>query len=376
MRKLIIVSSAFALIFSTVTPSNALELPKSFAKYAYSPALANAGIIVLDPKTQEPVFSDQADSLRAPASVLKLISTTVAIRALGASKTFSTSVYKLGPKTFALVGESDPWLSLSKNSSKKYKRAFSPYLINKIMQTNPGMRTITLKSNGVYIKDLKNLQQYFKGRLLIHTAPLTPEEQAALVQSEKIAEVTSPTVGEIVKFTLLWSDNVLADRLARLAAVKIGYSGENVGLENAFATTLNSMEIPTTGMQIHDGSGLSHENRVSPRTIATLLLKIKDNPEFKDVVSGLPTAGETGTLRNRFTKDAPTAVGLVQAKTGWINNSVALAGYVDVGDQKFAFAVIADQLKPYEKYRAQARIAIDRMIGTIASPPTTPLTTN
>ena len=370
MRKLIVGTTTLALLFTTFTPSNALELPKSFAKYAYSPALANAGIIVLDPGNQEPVFEDQPDSLRAPASVLKLISTTVAIRALGSSTTFSTSIYQMAPKTFALVGQSDPWLSTSKNSSKKYKRAFSPYLINKIMQTNPKMRSITLKSNGVYIKDLKNLQQYFKGRLVIHTAPLTPEEEALLTDSEKLASVTSPTVGEIVKFTLLWSDNVLADRLARLAAVKIGYTGENVGLQSAITSTLNSLEIPTNGMQVFDGSGLSHDNRVSPRTIATLLLKIKDNPEFKDIVAGLPSAGETGTLRNRFTKDAPSAVGLVQAKTGWINNTVALAGYVDVGNQKFAFAVIADQLKPYEKYRAQARIAIDRMLGTIASPPT------
>jgi D-alanyl-D-alanine carboxypeptidase len=69
-------------------------------------------------------------------------------------------------------------------------------------------------------------------------------------------------------------------------------------------------------------------------------------------------------------KDAPTAVGLVQAKTGWINNSVSLAGYVDVGNQKYVFAVIADHVKPYESYRAQARIAIDRMLGTIAKAPT------
>ncbi len=369
-RKLIVGSATLALLFSTTTPSHALDLPKSFAKYAYSPALANAGIIVLDPNSQEPVFSDQPDSLRAPASVLKLLSTTTAIRALGSNMTFSTSAYQLGPKTFALVGQSDPWLSTSKTSSQKYHRAFSPYLINKILETNPRLRTITLKSNGVYLKDLKNLQKYYKGRLLIHTAPLSPEEQAALTDSEKLAQVNSPTVGEIVKFTLLWSDNVLADRLARLAAVKIGYSGTSDGVQGAFSATLNALEVPTTGLQIFDGSGLSHDNRVSPRTIATLLVKIKDNPEFKDIVDGLPTAGETGTLKNRFVKDAPTAVGLVKAKTGWINNSVSLAGYVDVGNQKFAFAVIADQIKPYERNRAQARIAIDRMLGTIAAPPT------
>ena len=98
-------------------------------------------------------------------------------------------------------------------------------------------------------------------------------------------------------------------------------------------------------------------------------MKIKDNPLYAPVVQGLPTAGVSGTLKNRFVKDAPQAVGLVQAKTGWINTSVSLAGYVDVGNQKFAFAVIADHVKPYERYRALAREAIDKMLGTIAAPP-------
>jgi D-alanyl-D-alanine carboxypeptidase len=370
MRKLFISGASIALLLTSVTPSHALELPKSFARYANSDALGNVGILLLDPNTQEPVFEDQPDSLRAPASVLKLLSTTTAVRALGADTTFSTSAYKLGPRTFALVGESDPWLSISKNSSKKYHRAFSPYLINKIRATNPRMRSITIKSNGVFAKDIENLQRYFRGRLVIHTAPLKPEMAAALSEQQKIAQVISPSVADIVKFTLLWSDNVLADRLARAAAKRMGFTGDESGIQSAFEKTLSSLEVPTTGLQIFDGNGLSHENRVSPRTIATLLVKIKDNPEFKPIIEGLPTAGETGTLKNRFIKDAPTAVGLVQAKTGWINNSVSLAGYVDVGNQKYAFAVIADHVKPYERYRAQARIAIDRMLGTIAAPPT------
>jgi D-alanyl-D-alanine carboxypeptidase len=370
MRKLIIGGASIALLFTSITPSHALELPKSFARYANSAALGNVGILLLDPTTQEPVFEDQPDSLRAPASVLKLLSTTTAVRALGADTTFKTTAYKLGARTFALVGESDPWLSTSKTSSQKYHRAFSPYLINKMRQANPRMRSLTIKSTGVYGKDIQNLQRYFRGSLVIHTAPLTQEELASLTDSEKIGQVASPSVSDIIKFTLLWSDNVLADRLARTAAKKLGFTTDATGIQNAFEKTLTSLEVPTSGLQIFDGNGLSHDNRVSPRTIATLLVKIKDNPEFKPIVDGLPTAGETGTLKNRFVKDAPSAVGLVQAKTGWINNSVSLAGYVDVGNQKYVFAVIADHVKPYESYRAQARIAIDRMLGTIAKAPT------
>ena len=153
------------------------------------------------------------------------------------------------------------------------------------------------------------------------------------------------------------------------AAKKLGFATDETGIQSAIETTLTSLEVPTTGLQVFDGNGLSHENRVSPRTIATLLVKIKDNPLYAPIVEGLPKAGISGTLKDRFKNDAPKAVGLVQAKTGWINTSVALAGYVDVGNQKYVFAVIADHIKPYERYRALAREAIDKMLGTIASPP-------
>lgn len=370
MRKFLFSIVTFALTVTSIEPSHALELPRSFTAYASSPALGNAGIIVLDPSTQEPVFSDQPDSLRAPASVLKLLSTTTAIRGLGADTTFKTAIYKLGTRTFALVGDSDPWLSTSKTSSAKYHRAFSPYLINKLLISNKRLRSITLKSYGVYGKDIQNLKAFFRGRLIIHTAPLNPETAAALSDSEKIAQVSSPSVADIVKFTLLWSDNVLADRLARTAAKKMGFATDVNGVQSAIESTITSLEVPTTGLQIFGGNGLSHENRVSPRTIATLLMKIKDKPEFQPIIDGLPTAGETGTLKNRFTNDAPNAVGLVKAKTGWIDSAVSLAGYVNVGNQKFVFAVIADHVKPHERDRALAREAIDKMLGTIASPPT------
>lgn len=371
MRKFAAAALSIALLSTSTVPAHALELPKSFARYASSPALGNAGIIVLDPNSQEPVFEDQPDILRAPASVLKLLSTTTAVSALGADKRFATSIYKIDSKTFALVGEKDPWLSISAKSSRKYHRAFSPTLINKVLSQNPRLRSITLKTSGVYDNDLVNLKLFYRHRLNIKTEPLEDFEKTLLSENDLMRTVISPTVAQIIKFTLLWSDNVLADRLAKTAARKMGYSGDAYGIQSAFTSTLEKLDVPTMGLQVFDGNGLSHDNRISPRTIAMLLLKIKDNPEFKPIVDGLPTAGESGTLKKRFITDAPNAVGLVHAKTGWINGTVSLAGYVNVGEQKYPFAVIASHLKPYAESRTKARIAMDRMLETIASPPST-----
>jgi len=86
------------------------------------------------------------------------------------------------------------------------------------------------------------------------------------------------------------------------------------------------------------------------------------------IYDGLPTAGETGTLKSRFVKDAPSAVGLVRAKTGWIDTTVSLAGYVTSGEKQYIFAVIADRITNRESARGAARVTIDKMLSTIARP--------
>ena len=66
--------------------------------------------------------------------------------------------------------------------------------------------------------------------------------------------------------------------------------------------------------------------------------------------------------------DSPNAVGLVRAKTGWINGTVSLAGFVTVGQSQYVFTVIADHVKQTEYSRQLARETIDKMLGTIARP--------
>jgi serine-type D-Ala-D-Ala carboxypeptidase/endopeptidase (penicillin-binding protein 4) len=173
---------------------------------------------------------------------------------------------------------------------------------------------------------------------------------------------------EILEFTLLWSDNVLADRLARNAAVKLGYSRDDMSLNFAFEEVLSSLGVNSTGLKVFDGSGLSRENRISARTVAELLLKIRNEPQFQAVYNGLPLSGKTGTLKKRFQEYGSAAKGLVKAKTGWINTSVTLAGYVEAGETEYVFAIIANRVTPTENSRDRARNIIDKMLATIAKP--------
>jgi len=362
---LFILTSVF--VFSVAPSAHALTLPGAFKVLATSSTLAKPGIIVFDPKTQSDIYSEFADIPRAPASVLKLISTSTALNVFGPDKVFKTSINSTDdPNTFLLFGEYDPWLTTSSAGINKYHRAISTKLISAISKIRANNSHLVVKFNGLFEADIRNLRKFYGSKIKFERTSQVPAEEGQ--EPNKIAEISSPPLSDIVGFTLLWSDNVLADRLARNAAAKLGYSRDRYGITSAFQETLNSLEVNSAGLIVFDGSGLSHENRVSARTIAELLWKIRVEPKLQAIYDGLPVAGETGTLKKRYHDFGAAAKGLVKAKTGWINTSVSLAGYVDAGDSEYVFAVIANHVKPTENSRDRARKIIDKMLATIAKP--------
>ncbi|CAB4753595.1 unannotated protein [freshwater metagenome] len=367
MRRIIALLTSVSVALFIATPATALNVPKSFQDLANSPALAKPGILIIDPITQTEIFENQADVPRAPASILKLISSVTAIKAFGAEKTFKTSINSTpDPERFVMLGEYDPWLTTSKSSANKFHRALSTRLISAIGQTGVDPKTVTIEFNGLFTKDIENLRTFYGKKIKFKR--VTKAEVKTLSELTPLAEISSPPLSEIIGFTLLWSDNTLADRLARNASDEMGFTRDSDGMNLAFQQTLNSLEVNHTGLSVKDGSGLSHDDRVSARTIAELLWKIRIEPEFQSIYDGLPVAGKSGTLKDRFTKSGKSAKGLVKAKTGWINTSVTLAGYVEVGNNEYVFAVIANSVKPNEPARELARKTIDKMLATVAKP--------
>jgi D-alanyl-D-alanine carboxypeptidase len=359
---------ALLLCSTTLSPARAIDLPQSFINLSKSPTLHDPGILVVDPATGETVFSNEPDKTRAPASVLKLISMTTALKTYGENKVFTTSIDATSKSSiYVLTGERDPWITASQFESKKYHRAYEPYLINKVLISHPHLRFMTLYYKDVYTQDVTNLQRFFKGRIKIVAHPISSDAADVLIR-KPLATIKSPPLADIIKFTLLWSDNTLADRLAHSSAHQDGLPTDVSGLQSVFEKTLKDLNVPAEGLLVQDGNGLSHQTRVSARTITSLLVEIKKNPDLKVIYDGLPTAGETGTLKTRFVKDAPAAVGLVKAKTGWIDTTVSLAGFVTVGENQYAFTFIADRIINRESARTAARETIDKMLATIAKP--------
>ncbi len=340
-----------------------MAIPTNFIKLASSITLEHPGIIVINPKTNETLFSLDPDIERAPASVLKLLSMSTVLNTISPDLVFKTSLSETAtPGTFLLTGSGDPWITESAFEAQTYSRAFAPSLINAVLKLQPDLKSINLEYNNMYLLDIQALKRYFAGRLVINIVRVGSNVHA----TNEIASIQSPPLSKIIEFTLLYSDNALADRLARLAAHTMGFSTDSVGLQAAFAKTLSDLGISPAGLHIYDGNGLSHKTRVTARQIAELLLTINSNPKFKVIEEGLPTSGRTGTLKYRFVNDAPSAIGLVHAKTGWINTTVSLAGFVTVGPTRYVFAIIANHIHNLESARQAARVTIDQMLATIA----------
>ncbi|MGH9893539.1 MAG: D-alanyl-D-alanine carboxypeptidase, partial [bacterium] len=75
-------------------------------------------------------------------------------------------------------------------------------------------------------------------------------------------------------------------------------------------------------------SGLSSSNLVSPLAFTSLLRFIRRHPHYPTFAAGLPQAGSTGSLRNRFL-GTPLA-GKVRGKTGSISRVHSLSGYLEL----------------------------------------------
>lgn len=348
-------------------------LPAKFIKQANSKALANPAILVEDPNDSSEIHGNRPDSPSIPASVLKVLTSFTALTYLGGEKRFTTSIHSIESSTaLVLIGERDPWLTMYRSVAEKYGPAYAPALITKaippeLLESGDRIK-LEIFYSSLYPSDIAGLKAIFKERRIKLTLTRVTKQEAQAMAGAQIHQITSPSVNEMVEFAVRFSDNRLAQRLAEHAALAHGYQKDAKGLEQTFKDALLSKTIGIDGLVIKDGSGLSKENRVTARIVVDLLRTIRNLPDYQAIYRGLPKSGKSGTLKTRYKKTAPDAVGLIKAKTGWVNGTVSLAGYITVGEKELVFAVLADRIPPYYSATERARAAIDRMVGSLALP--------
>ncbi|MGW0824344.1 D-alanyl-D-alanine carboxypeptidase/D-alanyl-D-alanine endopeptidase [Streptomyces sp. NPDC002845] len=165
----------------------------------------------------------------------------------------------------------------------------------------------------------------------------------AAKSAEPLASVSSPPLSALVERMLTNSDNDIAEALARQVAVATGEPASFEGAATALRTELKKLDLPLTGVEFADGSGLDRDDRLTAGFLTALLAKSADpaHTELRPILTGLPIAGFTGTLRNRYPTDS-SGTGVVRAKTGTLTGVNTLAGtVVDTDGHLLTFAFLA-----------------------------------
>jgi D-alanyl-D-alanine carboxypeptidase/D-alanyl-D-alanine-endopeptidase (penicillin-binding protein 4) len=148
-------------------------------------------------------------------------------------------------------------------------------------------------------------------------------------------------IAEIVRLFMKHSNNVIAESLLKDLAAHQG--ARPATWERGLAAVrgeLATLGLPLAGAALVDGSGLSYENRVSPRLFVEAL-RVADRsfrfgPEF---VSALPIGAADGTLEKR----AKGAGAALRAKTGLLTQVTGLSGYAQLSDGRIAvFSILVN----------------------------------
>ena len=350
------------------------SIPAVFDELLRQPFLSNPAMILIDSTTGEVIYEKNSYSQRKPASVMKVFSGSVAIKYLDMQSRFTTNI-SLGieEKTLVIQGSNDPWISLSHSVANKMDRTSLPYLafntLTAVKKSNKGsLKGITILYSNLYSQDVANLKAFWAKRGFKPVMKAVSSDETSLNANEFIVGDQSPEVSKILDYMMLWSENNLAERLARLSARAAGNSFNDKGVAEEFEALLVEYGIDSSKLVTKDASGLSKENRVTATMMGQLLYQLRKDPKYALFYESLPVGGVSGTLRSRFLTTAPSAVGLVRAKTGTLNGTVTLAGYVESTDREYIFVTLADDISRGNAASAKARAAIDRILGRIAAP--------
>ena len=190
--------------------------------------------------------------------------------------------------------------------------------------------------------------------------PGTPRPQVAIAGSVAIQNVLPPdsrlllrhqslTLTELLKQMNIYSNNGMAEMLAR------GVGGAAVVAEVA----AKAANISPTEIQFVNGSGLSVDNRLSPRAVANLFITLDRQLIGSGVkVSDLfPVAGRDteGTLRWRR---IPAGIAI---KTGTLSQVSALAGMIPTQERGPVWFTIINHGGNIDKLRAEQDKLLQRL---------------
>jgi serine-type D-Ala-D-Ala carboxypeptidase/endopeptidase (penicillin-binding protein 4) len=175
-----------------------------------------------------------------------------------------------------------------------------------------------------------------------------------------LLEFHGAPLADVVRRFLKYSNNEIGEGLLKAMGARdgAGPGSWKRGVAAARAE-LEALGLPLDGVTQVDGSGLSYENRATPRALVEAVRRGASSfafgPEF---LAALPIAARDGTLEER----AEDAAGLARAKTGLLTRVTALSGLAVTPDgRRVAFSILVNG------FRVPASRAMHAVDGFLAA---------
>lgn len=225
----------------------------------------------------------------------------------------------------------------------------------------------------LFLAALKTRGITVDGQTLARSSRVPPSQRFNPAQSIELASLSSQPLSEIVKITNKESVNLNAELILRtlgrergdMAALPESIGKERGDDESGLAVIrvwLARAGISTSRIALHDGSGLSRLDLVTPESSARLLLSLSRTASASVFRESLPISGRDGTLGGRL----KTIIDRVSAKTGSLTYDNSLSGYLTTADGKsLAFSIMCND----QTGRSDSTRLIDQIVGLLAALP-------
>ena len=347
---------------------------------------------VLDVDSGKSVWSRGAPVGLRPASATKVLTAMSAIKVLGADHRYRTTVVQ--PRTqddrVYLKGSGDPTLStarLTGLANSTATRLKSQGVSSVYLRVDDSLFPAPTNAHGWEKEDVPEYVAPVRALVVDQKNSMDTSMQAAGVYAQalrakgisirstrrmkapatarKVTDRTSPVLRSIVADMLRESHNDYAEALLWSSALAAGGTPTWDAVTWRVRREMQRYGVTTSGMTLHDGSGLSRANRISATSLTDLTTRLWKDPQMRSIFfadDALPVAGRTGTLENRFgTAPSSCAVGRVRAKTGSLRDTTVLTGIaVGTDGRTRSFALLSNG----RDNTAEVRQRLDELAAT------------
>lgn len=341
----------------------------------------DAGILIVDLESGQEIYSRQPTKALKPASNMKLLTTAAALGVLGPDYQFATQVYMDGKleKNGTLKGDLLIDIDHDFTWSTRYYSSGDVPLRELLAQIKAagikridgkvvvggrvvygGKPTGSLNCSAHLASVAKRLRVLLKNQKLRANSVVTRTKLKP--KGKIIATWLSPTLSEALVPINRVSHNEYADMLLMaLGSYKEKKSNFEAGARVVKAW-LEESGMQTKGLIIKDGSGLSHDNRVSAQLLVQVTKTMLTGPNASAWAASLSIAGHDGTYRGRLTGNETD--GRVLVKSGTLRDVISGSGIlVNAQDSRvYAFSLLANNMRN----KKATRSALDRIVRTFS----------